>query len=159
MLGGCGFPVHRQRSGRLTQRRGALVGRGGSDAIGAGRQGDAPESFVIDLQGLPCLLDLPVGYVRTGRHLPQERLDLRAAQVAPASSGMLREEPADPSDAERNGLFLGPHFSATAVQGWPVPSSAREAYEPSLLRYYASPYHRKHRGVNALSEAYHPSRG
>jgi hypothetical protein len=143
MLDGCRLLSHRPRPGRLTHGRGALVGRRGHDAIGPGSQGDAPESFVVDLQGFPRLsrravagrrrrgtprrspwrrrgtprrspwrrrVDLPVRDIGTGRHLPQERLDLRATQVATPSSGMLREEPADPPDAERDSLLLRPHF-------------------------------------------------
>jgi hypothetical protein len=121
MLDGCRLLSPRPRRVRLTHRRGALVGRRGGGAIGAQRQGDAPEWFVADLQRLPRLsrravagrrrrVDLPVRDVGPGRHLPQERLDLRAPEVPAPSSWMLREEPAGPPDAERDRLLLRPHF-------------------------------------------------
>ena len=75
-----------------------------------GIERDVAELFVIQFQRITDLLDLSVRDAGARRHALQIRLDLRSAQIAPAPSGMGREETAHPIQAVGDMLLLRPGF-------------------------------------------------
>ena len=88
----------------------------------AGCQGDSPEPLVVQFQrvaSLPCppkpsgegRVDLPVGQVGSRRQLAKESLDFGATQVSSLPVRILREEPSNPTHAERDRLFLSASIS------------------------------------------------
>jgi hypothetical protein len=74
---------------------------------GPGFQGDAPESFVVDIQGVASLLNLPVVCAGARRQLREKRLYLHSSQVPATPTRVAGKEFPYPGNAVRNVFFLG----------------------------------------------------